>query len=679
MKPAGKWILLSLIAVIVAGVLASAPSSPFRTTDKAYYADERTVSFVRPGLVIQITRADVAADGTLRVQFKLADTKGLPLDREGVTTPGAVSTSFVVARIPADSNQYVSYTTRTQVSNINGRSAVQAGADAGGRYDKIADGEYGYTFGTRLPAGFDRTATHSILIFASRNLNEFDLGVNYFDTVFSWVPAGGAVTKVRDVVRTATCNKCHTEIGFHGGARRSVEGCVLCHTPQTTDPDTGNTVNLPVMIHKIHMGRDLPSNKKGGKYCIIGFGDSNNCYNKVEFIAGPRECGTCHDRRLTGAARPSQVDAYLTRPSRAACGSCHDDVNFTTGANHMNLPQPDDSRCSTCHIPQGENEFDASIAGAHLTPERAPSLPGVRFDIVSIDDGVAGRRPRVTFTVKNKAGDSIRPNQMTALSLVLAGPTSDYASAVSESALAATDTGGGRFSYTFNAAIPATARGSFSIGMEGYRNATLVTGTRNELTVRDAGLNMVKTFSVDGSAVQARRTVVAVEKCNGCHEFLSLHGSNRNQIEQCVLCHNPNGNDSARRPAGRNPPESINFATMIHRIHSGEEQTRQFSIFGFGNVEHNYNEAGYPGILSACSQCHVGTSYQLPLTGDRLPVNDPRHYVTKPGPEAAACTTCHGSKEAAVHGAINTNEIAEGCSTCHGPAGEFSVDRVHAR
>lgn len=674
-----KRLLIALTALTIAGVLASAPSSPFRSTEKAAYADERTVNFVRPGLQIQITGATIAADGTVRVVFKLSDTRGLPLDREGVTTPGTVNTSFVLARIPSDSNQYVSYTTRTQTSTINGKAATQAAADTGGRYEKIADGEYAYTFGTKLPSNYDRSATHSILIYSNRNLTEFDLGTNYFDTVYNWIPAGGAVTKTRDVIRTATCNKCHTDMGFHGGSRRSVQGCVMCHTPQTTDPDTGNSVDFPQMIHKVHMGAELPSNQAGGKYCIIGNANSVNCYDKVEFPAGPRECITCHDTRLTGTARPAQVDAHLKSPNRAACGSCHDNVNFTTGENHVNLPQPDDSRCSTCHIPQGETEFDASIMGAHVTPERSATLPGTRFEIVSVEDGVAGRRPRVTFTVKEKSGNPIPLNQMTSLSLLLAGPTSDYSRYVSESALQAQDAGGGRYVYTFNNAIPADAHGSFTIGMEGYRNQTLLPGTQRQMTVRDAGLNVTRTFSVDGGGPVNRRQVVELSKCNACHEFLSLHGGNRNQIEQCVLCHNPNQTDAARRPANRMPAESVNFSTMIHRIHSGEEQTREFTIFGFGGSENNFNEVGYPGILSNCNSCHVNNSQQLPLKDGLLHVVDPRGYVTSPGPEANACTSCHATKAAAAHASINSNTVGEACAACHSPSSDFSVDRVHAR
>lgn len=677
----GHTLILAAGLLIAGGgaALVSAPSNPFRPTEKAFFADERLVNFVRPGLQFRITRAEIAADGTVRVLFRITDPRGLGLDREGITTPGNVNVSFVLARIPADGNHYVSYTTRTQTSPINGRSAIQAGSDAGGRFERLGDADYAYTFNTRLPAGYDRNATHTIHAYGNRNLNEFDLGTNYADTVFSWVPAGGPVTKVRDIVKTATCNNCHSNMGFHGGSRRSMEGCVTCHTPQTTDPDTGNTVDMTTMIHKIHMGADLPSNRAGGKYCIIGNAQSVHCYDKVEFVAGPNNCSSCHKADATGAARPALADAHLKNPSRAACGSCHDNVNFDTGQNHVNLPQPNDSRCATCHIPEGDLEFDASIIGSHVTPTLAKSLPGTRFEILGIDDGVAGRRPRVTFSIKNKNGDVIPPSQMNSLSLVLAGPTTDYATWISEAAMGAQDIGGGRYAYTFTAPIPATSKGSYTIGIEGYKNQMLLAGTQREQTVRDAGINVTRTFSVDGSPAAMRRQVVSLDKCNACHSFLSLHGNNRNTIEQCVLCHTPNQTDERRRPADRRPSESVHMATMIHRIHSGLAQQREFTIYGFGNTPHNYNEAGYPGILRNCNQCHVNNSQQLPVKSGLLPVVDPRHFNPNPGPESAACTSCHAGQAAAAHAAINSNEIGESCATCHSPSSQFSVDRVHAQ
>src|SRR5262249_495932 len=162
-------------------------------------------------------------------------------------------------------------------------------------------------------------------------------------------PDGSNVVVTRDVVKTATCNKCHDQLAFHGGSRRSVELCVLCHTPQTMDPDTGNTVNFPVMIHKIHDGENLPSLKAGRPYQFIVSKQPAGDGPPVAGPSTPGNCQFCHEPGK-GAA---QENAWL-QPNRAACGACHDDVNFASGEKHVDLPQVSDNECATCHQPQGE-------------------------------------------------------------------------------------------------------------------------------------------------------------------------------------------------------------------------------------------------------------------------------------------------------------------------------------
>src|SRR5437588_7113408 len=103
---------LALIAVVGSVVLFSAPKAPLTRHDKAYYLDAAQVNFIRPGLVIAVKSVKTAADGTVTTDFTIADPKGIPLDRDGVLTPGPVSTSFILAYIPQGQTQYVSYTTR---------------------------------------------------------------------------------------------------------------------------------------------------------------------------------------------------------------------------------------------------------------------------------------------------------------------------------------------------------------------------------------------------------------------------------------------------------------------------------------------------------------------------------------------------------------------------------------
>src|SRR2546428_10308872 len=115
---------------------------------------------------------------------------------------------------------------------------------------------------------------------------------------------------------------------------------------------------------------------------------------------------------------------------------------------------------------------------------------------------------------------------MARLALMYTGSSSDCASPVTEDARQAQGSTDGTYRWTFQASLPADATGTYSVGIEGYRNVKLLPGTTKEMTARDAGANKVISFSVDGSTMQPRRTVVALANCNSCHYSLSLHGDN---------------------------------------------------------------------------------------------------------------------------------------------------------
>jgi OmcA/MtrC family decaheme c-type cytochrome len=667
-------ILTAGILLLGCAALVSATKNKFTTADKAFYLDDKAANFVRPGLAVKILSAEIAVDGTAKARVLFTDPKGQPLDRDGIYTPGAITAGLVLATIPKGETTYLAYTTRVQTSPITKVSATQANADAGGVWAKVAEGEYVYTFAQKAPTGYDRTATHTVALYANRNLAEFDLSTYLADTAFNFVPDGSKVTVVRDIVKTATCNKCHDQLSAHGSTgRSSVEVCITCHQPQTSDPDTGNTVDMATMIHKLHQGSGLPSVKAGKPYQIIGFGQSVVDFSDVAFPADTRRCEACHDQSTTAVQKAD----YL-KPSRRACGSCHDDVNFATGENHASLPQVSDAQCSTCHPAQSDKEFDTSIKGAHVVPRFSKELPGTVFDILSVDDGAPGKKPTVTFTVKDKAGNPILPKDMTRLALVLVGPTTDYGGDVTEDALTAKGDNG-TYTWTFSAGIPAAAKGSYSIGIEGYRNWTIQKGTKFEQIIRDAGGNKVFTFGVTDAKPVPRRTVVTLAKCNACHASLSLHGDNRNAIEQCVLCHNPTGSDVARRPAAENPAQSIDFRSMIHKIHSGKELTEPYVIYGFGGSVNSFNDVGFPGKRNNCSTCHVNGSEQLPLPATNAKVVNARGPIPLMGPETAACTSCHTSLAANSHALANTTVLGESCSACHGPTADFAVSKVHAQ
>jgi OmcA/MtrC family decaheme c-type cytochrome len=715
--PSFVIVRVALALTIIAGsiALSSAPRAPFTRHVKAYYLDAEQVNFIRQGLVITIKSTKIASDGTVTADFTLADPKGTRLDRDGVFTPGPVSTSFILAYIPAAQTQYVSYTTRVQTDpNPTVPNAVQAAADSGGTYTKVADGEYVYTFAKKLPVDYEQSSTHSMGVYGSRNLTEFDAGTQYASNVYTFVPDGSKVTVTRDVVKTQSCNKCHDQLAFHGGSRRGVELCVMCHTPQTIDSGSGNTLDMKVFIHKLHNGSHLPSVRAGGRYFIVGFNAGVSDWSTVEYPAngggssfpGVLKCQSCHEQ-TTGAA---QADAWFSNPSRAACGSCHDNVNFTSGLNHLDLPQIDDKQCANCHISKGELEFDASIMGAHTVPIESAQLAGLVVDITKVDNGTAGKKPTVTFTLKDKAGKGLSMATVSRVSLVLAGSTIDYGYTsfgsdvttkgyVAESPTAANTTcsNDGTCTYTFAHAIPTGATGTYSIGIESRNAGVLNAGTTREATVQYGADNKVVNFSVDGSPVIARRRVVAISNCNNCHARLSLHGENRNQIEQCVLCHNPSMDDSRVRSSTADkvqaalPPLGINFAYMIHNIHTGEKmlpQNRKYVVIGNGGSVNDFSDVRYPAMSPTgavadamnCNMCHVGTSFTLPLQPGLNQVSNPQGPITVMGPATAACTGCHGTRSAVSHAAIQTSaQFGESCDVCHGAGAEFAVDEMHAQ
>jgi OmcA/MtrC family decaheme c-type cytochrome len=202
-----------------------------------------------------------------------------------------------------------------------------------------------------------------------------------------------------------------------------------------------------------------------------------------------------------------------------------------------------------------------------------------------------------------------------------------------------------RASIRFETTLPADASGSYAVGSEARRDVILNEGFTNAMDFREQVLeNPVFYFSVDGTSVAPRRTVVTDEKCETCHDNLSLHGENRHEPEYCVTCHLPEASDVARRPDEELPVESIHFKYLIHRIHRGHELTRDFTVYGFGNSVHDYTEVHYPGDLRDCESCHVNDSYTVPLPANLLATPTPREFFSPLQPIGSACLSCHDSE-----------------------------------
>ena len=678
-------------------VSPGAPAAPqklqFTASQLEYYLDDAGISYIRPGLNIKVNSVTIGSDNKALVDLNLTDDMGQPLDRNGQLTPGAVSISCVLAYYDPATRQYTAYTVRTVTGAPGfpgaGNKATQATSDSGGKWTDLASGWSKYTFATALPANFDKSKTTTLGIYATRNLTSI-LGKNYYANVeYDFRPDGAAVVDKWDKINTAaSCNNCHDPLAMHGGSRRDAKLCSLCHQPQSTDPESGNTVDLKVMAHKIHMGSSLPSVKAGTPYQIVGFQNSVSDFSSVVLPMDVRNCDRCHSG-TNASAIPTQSNVWYTNPTRAACGSCHDDINWATGANHVAGPMADDKACADCHTPDSGKEFDASIKGAHVIPTKSKQLKGLSVTIASVSNFKAGAKPTVSFAIKNADGSAVDGTKLTSFAPIFAGPTGSYSTYYREAAqkTATFDASTGLTTYTFTNALPADASGTWTISADTYRSIQLLKADGSNLPggpIREAAMNPIKYVALTGT-VTPRRMIVALANCTACHESLGLHGGQRQTTEECVICHNPTEGDQARRPADQGAKESVSFQRLIHRIHTGENLTQDFTIFGFGGSKNNFNEVRFPGDTRDCAKCHVNNSYTLPVATSAASVTTLRDYFSPQGPGTAACLGCHDNKDAAAHAYLNTttfpgaNAPQEACATCHGTGKDWDAAKVHAR
>lgn len=317
-------------------------------------------------------------------------------------------------------------------------------------------------------------------------------------------------------------------------------------------------------------------------------------------------------------------------------------------------------------------------------PVPEPRVRGVNFEVLEAS-GSPGERPTVRFRIRDDAGVTIAPSEMSALNLTVAGPTVEYRLAQREDARSAESLPDGSTRYTFRQALPADASGTFAVATEGYiEHAAGVAGPQ---PVRDTGYNTVFYFGVTDPVPVPRRTVVRTESCNQCHGTLALHGGSRRNTEFCVMCHNVANSDADKRTfvGGPMPPEAILFRNLVHRIHTGEDLTQPFVIYG-GNPTNPQpvdlrTVHPFPADRANCNVCHQpGTAF---VTGalEGLPpirIAVDGQVVREIPPVTAACTGCHDSARALIHATTQTiSGGAESCAVCHGQGRPFSVSTVH--
>jgi len=692
-----------------------------------------------------ITSATIPEDGHPVVEWQLSNGNNV-----AITDLTAGDVRFTLAKLEDSplgnmTGSWQSYINRIRPLEDGSGEVLQATYEREeGEFTNNGDGTYRYRMALNvnelpedvvaqaesegLDVSYDPALTHRVAI-------QFSNSPGWANPTYDWVPATGATDGIfhMDIAATANCNRCHDPLAIHGGGRREIKYCVTCHNPGSTDDESGNTVNLKVMVHKIHMGANLPSVQAGGEYYI----GSHN-YSDVHFPQDIRNCWNCHAGSATGSdpvypngsdyslTLTSQGDNWDQYPSRAVCGSCHDDVDFSKHKGG----QVNDLACSACHS-QGREAGSIQEVHEILTDKARQKFAA---QILAVTNTAPGQFPRVQYKVYDPTNGEVPYDLMTdpvwttgggasRLAIDLAWHTTDYtntgneqedASAVSLNALQGKPVGDG--SYTIESGVPVPPGGSGGAGIEGHPAVNI--GTAEEPNVqRIAFTNQHKFFNInepDGQA-EPRRTVVDIDNCLFCHQTLSLHGSNRTDDPQvCAMCHNPRNTDKEVRdlraqnggsaPTDGKDEESIDFKRMVHAIHAAAMRVNAIQIVGFGGNSVNVfdeEEVQFPGDLSNCAACHDGDSYTLPLpdgvlgttidTGANLesPVDD-----TVISPIASVCSSCHDEDDAVAHmkamggsfdttqKALDDGDVVEQCDVCHGSGKDFDVaikHNVHAK
>jgi OmcA/MtrC family decaheme c-type cytochrome len=284
----------------------------------------------------------------------------------------------------------------------------------------------------------------------------------------------------------------------------------------------------------------------------------------------------------------------------------------------------------------------------------------------------------------------------------------------------------GRFAYTFLAALPADATGTWAIGLEARRrtSGTPCTPHYDVATdtfpwpgtgecITETPLNPVVSVDVSagdwpGGSPVPRRKIVSDERCRACHGLIELHGGLRNALEHCLLCHGPDRTDWRRRPmAGGNTnlaatydgieERSVHLKVMVHRIHTGGrtgaaalDRIEPHVVYGFGGTPYFFDEGIFPNDLRNCSLCHEDGTYlvgSVPAGAPGTLANESAtilHAATAAHPAAepatppiqAACMGCHATGSTLLHAQRNTVGGVERCASCH-TGGSTGVPTAH--
>ena len=254
------------------------PDPEFPETNPSPYAEAEE-------LFVTITSVTLDSETRAIVEWLLTDGENVP-----IIDLGPRDVRFTISKLMASPLGNLTGTWQSYINRIRDpdpddgpgtESRLQATYERdAGQFDNLGDGKYRYHFEQSLTAlpqdeldqaeaegldlSYEPDRTHRLAM-------QFSNSEGWANPFYDWVPASGATSNIftMDIAATENCNQCHDPLRYHGSGRREVEYCVTCHNPGSTEPSSTNTVDMKVMIHKIHMGENLPSVEEGGESCLV--------------------------------------------------------------------------------------------------------------------------------------------------------------------------------------------------------------------------------------------------------------------------------------------------------------------------------------------------------------------------------------------------------------------------
>jgi len=230
--------------------------------------------------------------------------------------------------------------------------------------------------------------------------------------------------------------------------------------------------------------------------------------------------------------------------------------------------------------------------------------------------------------------------------------------------------------------------GTYVVSISAYRDSTFF--AMGQLTPYRSSSPPATREILVGSAldVEPYALISSGLNCNVCHQDLSFHGGSDRGFDTCILCHGAPGAEDLPRYAAANAPETpattVNFRTLLHRIHRGQELAQPYAVVGAGPDPYpdNFRVQAYdtfafpaqPGRTTNCAKCHGSPAVGL------LPSE--RDHPTQQGEAVrvwgTACGSCHDSTATKAHIELNTSPSGlEACEICHGAGEAEDVALVH--